>query len=521
MNSSLPSLPLGGIAIVLLVLLFLKFRNVGTRDKDMPPGPKTTLVLGNALEFPTSFPHIKFLEWTRQYGDIFSLKIFDRTIIVVSSATAVKQILDIDGARTGNRPRSKIAHRVTKGWSMFLENMENPVWKRGSQVIRNFLNRGSLEKHLRIQEDEISQCMYNFLEDPKNFYRHVCRSTASAILTNIYGVRVAKYEGSIAETYFQGIKLFSESLDPGTHPPVDLFWPLQYVPKRWAYWKRLADSTRAIRDELYGSLFAQCELAVKQKNFTGCYMDSLISNQAKSGMSRDEIIGIGAVLMDGGVKTTATFTHSLVLALINYPEFQRKAQEEIDTVVGPDRWPRLKDYENVPYIRAIVDEVIRFRTSAPVAIPHVSTEEVRYKGYRIPKDSVIFMNVHGIFHDPDFYDHPEEFRPERFLKTEFGTKPGVDMTGYRNNFTFGAGRRACPGEALARQNMALTIMNFLWAFDFKKDDSGTGGYDLDTYERPGIELAPKEFTCDVLPRSVAKAEMIRNRMANVYGGAQE
>ncbi|ENI04575.1 hypothetical protein COCC4DRAFT_40692 [Bipolaris maydis ATCC 48331] len=520
MNSGLPPIPLGGIAIVLLVSLILKFRNVGTRDKDMPPGPKTKPILGNALDFPNSFPHIKFLEWTRQYGDIFSLKIFDHTIIVISSPAAVKHVLETNGARTGNRPQSVIVNRVTRGQNMFLEDMENPVWRRGSQLVRNFLTRDNLEKGLKTQEDEISQCMHDILEDPKNYYRHVNRTTASVILTNVYGVRVAKYEGSVAETYFLGINLFSECLAPGAHPPVDLFSPLQYVPKRWAYWKRLADSARAVRDGLYGSLYAQCERAVESKNFTGCHMESLVSDQAKLGMTRDEIVGIGAVLMDAGVKTTATFIHSFIIALINYPEIQRKAQQEIDTVVGPDRWPKLKDYENVPYIRAIVDEVIRFKPSAPVAIPHVSTAELHYKGYRIPKGSTIFLNVHGIAHDPDFFDHPEEFRPERFLETEFGTKPGVDATGYRNNFIFGAGRRACPGEALARQNMALTIMNFLWAFDFKKDDSGTGGYDLDSYERPGIELAPKEFTCDVLPRSAEKAEMIRNRMVNAYGSTQ-
>lgn len=60
MNSGLPPIPLGGIAIVLLVSLILKFRNVGTRDKDMPPGPKTKPILGNALDFPNSFPHIKY-----------------------------------------------------------------------------------------------------------------------------------------------------------------------------------------------------------------------------------------------------------------------------------------------------------------------------------------------------------------------------------------------------------------------------------------------------------------------------
>lgn len=366
---------------------------------------------------------------------------------------------------------------------MALENMENPVWKHGRKAIHTFLTEDSLERHLQTQQAEYSHFMLDILEDPKNLFKHICRTTASVMITLLYGSRITKYEGSRAQTFFHGVKLINEVTDPGAHPPVDIFWPLQYVPKRWAYWKRLADTTRGIRDGLYGSLYEQCERAIEDNKQTGCYLEELMLNKDKLGMTREEIIGMGAVMMDAGAETTASFLQSFVLALINNPHVQEKGQKEIDSLVGPDRWPTLDDYERVPYIRAIADEVHRFRTILPVAIPHVSTKEVQYGRYRIPKDSIIFMNTYGIFHDPEMYDDPETFEPERYVRMPFGTKEGVDTRGYRNNLAFGAGRRVCPGESMARRTIALNTMNLLWAFNFKEDGSGTGGQDMNSYAK--------------------------------------
>lgn len=369
---------------------------------------------------------------------------------------------------------------------MALVNMENPVWKIGRKSIHTFLE-DSLERQLQTQQIEYAHFMHDILEDPKHLFKHICRTTASVIITLLYGSRITKYEGSQAETYFRGIKLLNEVADIGAHPPVDLFWPLQYIPKRWAYWKRLADTTRDIRDELYGSLYEQCERAIKDSKQTGCYIEKLITNKDKLGMKPEEIIGLGAAMMDGGGETSASFLQSYILALINNPHVQEKGQKEIDSVVGPNRWPTLDDYERLPYIRAITDEVHRFRPTFPTAFAHVAKKEIQYGPYRIPKDSIIIMNSYGIFHDPDMYDHPERFDPDRYLIMPFGTKKErVDTTAFRNNFAFGGGRRICPGENLARRTIAQSTMNLLWSFDFKKDGSGTGGQDFRSYAKVNI-----------------------------------
>lgn len=366
---------------------------------------------------------------------------------------------------------------------MVLEDMSTPVWKHARKAIHPFLTKDSLEKHLRTQQLEYSQLMHDLLEDPKNVFEHVCRTMASIMITLLYGSRVPNYHKSQAQTYFNGVKLLNQLTDPGAHPPVDLFWPLRYIPKRWAYWKRLADVTRGIREELHGSLHAQCERAIKDDKQTGCYLEYLILNQEKFGMTREEITGMGALMMDAGVETTTSFLQSFILALMNNLDAQEKGQKEIDKVIGTDRWPTLDDYDNLPYIRAFVEEVFRFRPVLPIAVPHVSTNVVCYRDYRIPEDSLIFMNIYGIFHDPEMYQDPETFDPERFLRTPFGVKEGVDTTGYRNNLAFGAGLRICQGESMARRSIALNAMYLLWAFDFKKDCSGTGGQDIDSYAK--------------------------------------
>lgn len=76
-----------------------------------------------------------------------------------------------------------------------------------------------------------------------------------------------------------------------------------------------------------------------------------------------------------------------------YPEVQRKAQEEIERVVGPNKLPTFADRERLPYINAIVKEVLRWHPVAPMGIPHTTTQDDVYEGYFIPKGSMVLANI--------------------------------------------------------------------------------------------------------------------------------
>ncbi|KAF4605474.1 hypothetical protein EYR40_004258 [Pleurotus pulmonarius] len=151
------------------------------------------------------------------------------------------------------------------------------------------------------------------------------------------------------------------------------------------------------------------------------------------------------------------------------------------------------------------DEV---RPIVPAGVPHVASRDTQYNGFVIPRGSIIFMNTWGIYHNPEFFDDPDSFKPERYLLSEFGTKPGASTEGLRDSLPFGAGRRICPGAEMASRNIAMNAINLLWAFNFSKDASGTCTMDLENY-LPGMEFALKQFTCNIEVRSEARASLIK------------
>lgn len=111
-------------------------------------------------------------------------------------------------------------------------------------------------------------------------------------MTLVYGKQCLQWSSEI-ETYFEGLELLNNIVDPGAHPPVDLFWPLKYVPYverlGWAKWKPLCDYTKTVRDSTYVRLLEECEERLKSGEGVGCYIETVLNNQADLGMTRDEI----------------------------------------------------------------------------------------------------------------------------------------------------------------------------------------------------------------------------------------
>lgn len=148
--------------------------------------------------------------------------------------------------------------------------------------------------------------------------------------------------------------------------------------------------------------------------------------------------------------------------------------------MGKDRAPTLEDFPHLPYIQAMIKECHRWRPVVPLAVPHGTIEDIsvsqssrdveytsllldysllqQYRGFRIPKGTTIFVNTWGISHDPDVYERPEDFWPDRWILNEFGAKPGADTSDRRNNIWFGSGRRFCPGFHLASNSLVRMVI---------------------------------------------------------------
>ncbi|KAJ7843055.1 cytochrome P450 [Mycena olivaceomarginata] len=492
-----------------VLCLFLWLRNVGSREAGLPPGPPTVPLLGNLHLFPTEFAHYKFTEWARKYGGIYSLKMGPGTAIVLTDAAAVKELMDKRSGSTVDRPPMHVADLVAGGLNMVLSRYtEN--WRTLRRTAHTILTPQASARHLPIQQAEASQLLHDLLRHPQGFYTHIRRYSNSVILSVLYGKRAPRYETPETTAFFNAQHEWELVLEPGATPPVDLIPILKYIPERWAKWKRDCAKTRKLQRDLYFGLLDETKERLRNGDENGSYMEEILTRQEEFGMDREITGYLGGVLIEGGSDTTSSYLQSLILALIAYPETQRKAQEEVDRVVGEHRMPTLNDLEEMPYIRAMILETHRFRPVAPLMIPHCTLTAEEYNGFIIPQGTTIFVNAWGIFHDPELYDDPENFIPDRYLLTENGTKPGVDGSDLRPTYAFGVGRRICPGIHLAQNSININAMNLVWAFNFTTDTDAEGNpIELDTFDyQKGILTGPRPFKCKISPRSVEKAEII-------------
>ena len=161
--------------------------------------------------------------------------------------------------------------------------------------------------------------------------------------------------------------------------------------------------------------------------------------------------------------------------MISFPEVQRRAQAEIDAVVGRDRLPTFADAPRLPYVRAILNETLRWRPVATFAVPHVATEEDWYEGMYIPKGTTCIANLWHCNHDRTIFgEDADQFRPERQIGENGELLPGPIETYQVGHVSFGFGRRICPGRDLATASLFINMARILWATNMEhaRDENG-------------------------------------------------
>lgn len=210
----------------------------------------------------------------------------------------------------------------------------------------------------------------------------------------------------------------------------------------------------------------------------------------------------------GGADTTVSSLMTFFLAMIKFPDVQKKAQEELDRVIG-NRLPTSADKGTLPYIDAVVKETHRWHPVAPMALPHSSTSEDVIRGYRIPKGSLLLPNNWWFTHDPEVYADPMAFRPERFLDT-----PTHKAEPDPRNWTFGYGRRVCPGRYVADNALFITIAQSLAVFKVEKfvDQNGKTVEPELKFE-PGVVSHPVPYRASIKPRSEMHERLIKQAEA--------
>ncbi|KAL0060282.1 hypothetical protein AAF712_012945 [Marasmius tenuissimus] len=194
----------------------------------------------------------------------------------------------------------------------------------------------------------------------------------------------------------------------------------------------------------------------------------------------------------------------MMLAIASHPDIQKKAQIEIDRVIGRDRMPTFQDIPQLPYLSALVTEILRWRGIGPLGVPHRSNADDYYEGFFIPKDTIVIANVWALNHDAEVWGFDaDKFRPERHLDETGQLKKPLPDTHGESHVTFGYGRRICVGKAVAQNNLLIQTACILWttSVSLPKDNSGkTITPDPFAWVESGLIFRPQPFSLEISPQ---------------------
>ncbi|OAX38694.1 cytochrome P450 [Rhizopogon vinicolor AM-OR11-026] len=206
-----------------------------------------------------------------------------------------------------------------------------------------------------------------------------------------------------------------------------------------------------------------------------------------------------------GMETTTSVVHSFILAMVLHPDVQARARAEINRVVKHDQIPSIDDRVSLPYLSAIFLEVLRWHPPIPLGIPHATTQDDVYDGYFIPKGAIVTVNQWALSRDEDTFPDASRFDPSRHLTIDGKLKDPIV-----NHYTFGHGRRICPGRWFA-ENAVWTAMAAILSVLHVDHSRDPHGHRIDIKpEYTGLmAIHPKPFQCSFESVNTAREEQLR------------
>ncbi|KAI0041114.1 cytochrome P450 [Auriscalpium vulgare] len=504
--SSVPPQTAFSTLIVALVLAGVLYSSIVGRRKDInPPGPS-----GNASrELASGQTVAVFNRWRKEYGPIFSFNLGFKKVIVLNNAKATTDLLVKRGDIYSNRPRLVVAHEILSGSMRGLSMQYGDMWKKWRKMQHAGMNGRAALAHREHQSLESTVLLRDLLRtvDVDEHNNLLQRFATSVVLGISYGRRVRNLDDEMVKQNYMALQEYQRANSPGRY--LVETWPiLLWLPKPLQWFRPPLESIRRKDTNTYLTFFRNVKSRFAAGIAKDCMAVSAIAN-SKAGsddLSEVEVAYALSAPFSAGIDTTlATLQYAIVFALL-YPEALKKAQVELDAVVGHGRLPTFDDEKSLPYLSAFIKETTRFRPVVPLAVPHAATADNVYEDYNIRKGTVVYGNIDALCRDSTAFSNPEVFTPERFLITSEAGQDKIDPRYVDFNLPFGFGRRICPGMQVALQS------SLFWAFDILPPASGILP-DPDKYTNVGLTRGPEPFNYRVRPRHVDVAKILEEEGA--------
>ncbi|KAL0331456.1 UNVERIFIED_CONTAM: Flavonoid 3'-monooxygenase [Sesamum angustifolium] len=434
--------------------------------RSLPPGPKPRPIIGK-LNLVGSIPHQSLHFLSQKYGEIMQLKFGTLPVVVASSPEMAKQFLRVHDAVFASRPALSAAKYTSYNYSDLTWAPYGPYWRQTRKIFSmHVFNAKKLESFERIR-----------VEEGRNFLSHLRSLSGQPVVLRDHLSRFSV--SNMSRMVFSNKYFDTESEDEKAIMNVD---ELRGMLDEWLFLGgvfNIGDWTPWLScHDLQGYVKRMKALSKKLDRFYSFVLDDHLTRKAPGAefIPEDVLDSLLQLAEDSNHEIKLTGEHVKALA---------QAKEELDRVIGRDRWVEEKDHSQLPYIDAIIMESMRLHPLATLLAPHYAMD-CKVAGYDVAKGTTVIINAWSLGRDPNSWDSPLEFLPERFLNKD------IDITG--SNFAmlpFGSGRRRCPGYGLGLKIVRTTLANLLHGFELKLIE-GMKPEDVSLEEAYALTIHPKE-----------------------------
>ncbi|KAI0005824.1 cytochrome P450 [Xylariaceae sp. FL0662B] len=492
------------ILVIGVATLIIDYAYMLWMRSKMPPGPFPWPIVGNTFMLPDNKPWVWFEELSKEYkAPLITIWIGRNPTIWINDAWSASELFEKRAGIYSSRPRMLVFAELGAGQDNLL-NMyttsaaQRDRWRVHRKLIHHGVGIQAVRRYRQFQNNESRVVAHDLLRAPADYVKHFERYATSVVSIIAFGRRVASWDDPIITEVIAMMHLAADLNVPGKTFPMlmETFPFLARFPNEIAPWKYGLGKKRA-----FHFFYALADEAVKKEGHKDSFVNHLFAERPKYDLREAEISSLTGNLFGAGSDTSSSTLITFILACVAFPEAVIPAQEELDRVVGPHRSPNWEDEDNLPYVKAFVKEVLRWRSVAIIGgQPHAPTQDDYYNGWLIPKGSWIQGNVWAIHHNEREFPDPDRFNPCRFLPGHPDSRP---FPGERGYMTFGWGRRVCSGQALAEQGTWITVARLLWGFNIqnkKRADGSVVEVDIFNYTN-GLNMRPQPFECSITPRS--------------------
>ncbi|KAF8965868.1 cytochrome P450 [Flammula alnicola] len=494
-----------------------------------PPGPKGWPIIGNLFDIPKALAYKTYAQWSKELGsDILYLNAAGTPIVVLNSIEAANDLFEKRSSIYSNRdfflrPHLTMASELLEGTRFIALMPYGEAWREARRLMQKHISPSDQAIYQTREVEFVRKFLLpNLLDTPQNFSEHIRNAVGASIISLAYGLPIRRLNDPWIQLAEEGMATITSGVVPGKYF-VDAIPAMKYIPEWFpgATFQKEAREGRQRMRHFFNAPFQAAKQAISQ----GVAKSSFVSESLEAtGSDRDSqrkqlvIENIGGMYIAGGTDSTVAGLSSFLLAMVCNPEIQYKAQKEIEKVVGTSRLPAFHDKPRMPYLAAVLKEVLRlvpfhsrdvnnqaymfkrWQPIVPQGNAHTSTQDDIYRGYYIPKGTIVIANAWAMLNDEKIYSNPSLFNPERFLRNG---ELDFDVPDPDEVASFGFGRRICPGGHIGLSSFWITAASILACFNISKavDEHGNEIHPKVEYSGKTVVAHPEPFQCTFTPRS--------------------